>query len=230
MSSPSLILAHDLGTTGNKASLFDAQGVLVASALAGYATAYPQANWAEQKAEDWLRAVVVATQHLLSQSQIDPAAIAAVTFSGQMMGCLPVDAQGQPLRSCMIWADQRSQRQAEELAAACGAQEVYRVSGHRPSAAYSAPKILWLRQHQPEIYAAAASFLQPKDFVIYKLTDQLVTDYSDASGTLLFNLETRRWHQPFLDALDLPIDKLPTPFPSTTVVGHITAQAAAEPG
>src|SRR5688572_6667212 len=115
-----LILAHDLGTTGNKASLFDAQGSLVSSAFASYATAYPQPNWAEQNPDDWWRATVVATQQLLAQSGTDAANIAAVTFSGQMMGCLPVDGEGKPLRSCIIWADQRAQMQAEAMAATCG--------------------------------------------------------------------------------------------------------------
>jgi xylulokinase len=230
MQSPSLILAHDLGTTGNKASLFNAQGRLVSSVFAGYSTAYPQPNWVEQEPEEWWRAVVVATQQLLAQSGADPASIAAISFSGQMMGCVPLGADGRPLRSCIIWADQRAQAQANAMAERCDANEVYRVTGHRTSPAYSAPKILWLREHQPEIYRDAICFLQPKDYIIFKFTGELVTDYSDASGTLLFDLSTRRWHQAFLDALDLPAHKLPTPHPSTTIAGKVSVDAAAVTG
>ena len=117
----SYILAHDLGTSGNKATIFDADGHLVASAFASYATAYPQPNWAEQEPEAWWQAVCDTTRQLLATSGVAPGAIGAVGFSGMMMGCLPVDAGGTPLRSCIIWADQRAQaggdRQGESSAA-----------------------------------------------------------------------------------------------------------------
>jgi xylulokinase len=203
---------------------------LVSSVFAGYATTYPQPNWAEQNAGDWWRATVVATQQLLAQSGTDAAAIAAVSFSGQMMGCLPVDGEGKPLRSCIIWADQRAQMQAERMAATCGTDAIYRITGHRPSPAYSAPKMLWLRDQQPEIFAAARCFLQPKDYLIYRLTGHFVTDYSDASGTLLFDLTKREWHQSFLSALGLSADKLPSLHPSTAVIGEVTQEAAAATG
>lgn len=223
---PDLILAHDLGTTGNKAGLFAADGSLVGSVLVNYATEYPHPNWAEQQPDDWWNAVCVATRRLLTSHDVDPGAIAAVTFSGQMMGCVALGADGNPLRSCIIWADQRAQAEAQAMADRCGGDEIYRRAGHRVSPAYSAPKMLWVRAHEPEIYAATRCFLQPKDYLVYRLTGELVTDYSDASGTLLFDLATHRWHSPFLQALDIDPDVLPTPVPSTTVVGGVTAQAA----
>lgn len=224
------VLAHDLGTTGNKATLFDAQGNLVGSALVGYPTAYPQPNWAEQQPDDWWRAVCSATRRLLDGCSVAPGDIAAVSFSGQMMGCVAVNERDEALRSCIIWADQRAQAEADAMARVCDGDEVYRRSGHRISPAYSAPKILWLRGHQPELYAAATCFLQPKDYVVLRLTGVRATDYSDASGTLLFDLTTRAWHLPFLDALGLDFARLPQPVPSTTVVGTVTAQAAAATG
>ena len=230
MSVPTFILAHDLGTSGNKATLFDAQGALVGSAFVPYATAYPHPNWAEQDPEAWWHAVCQASRELLAKSGIAPDAIAAVGFSGMMMGCLPVDADGTPLRSCIIWADQRAQDEAASVADRCGADEVYLRCGHRTSPAYCAPKILWVRNHQPDIYARAAKFLVPKDFIVHRLTGAFVTDYSDASGTLLFDLTSRRWHRPFLDALDLTEAQLPRAVPSSTVVGHITPAAAAATG
>ena len=230
MSSAALILAHDLGTTGNKATLFDAGGELLGSAFASYATVYPQPNWAEQNPEDWWHAVCVTTQQLLAETAVDTRAIAAVSFSGQMMGCVPVNADGAPLRSCIIWADQRAQDEAQEMADLCGGDEVYLRCGHQASPAYSAPKILWVRRHQPDIYEQAACFLQPKDYVVFRLTGQFATDYSDASGTLLFDLVTRDWHQPFLDALDLSAQRLPALLPSTGVAGEVTAEASAATG
>lgn len=230
MATPAFILAHDLGTTGNKACLFDAQGDLVDSAFAGYPTAYPQPNWAEQDPDQWWHAVCQATRQLLARQHVAPQQIAALSFSGQMMGCVAVGHDGRPLRSCIIWADQRAQDQADYLAAACDAGEVYRRTGHRVSPAYSAPKILWLRDHQPEIYAAAARFLQPKDYVVLRLTGEYATDYSDASGTLLFDLAAREWYQPFLDVLAIERDRLPALHASTAVVGRVTAAAADQTG
>mgnify|MGYP005839756069 FL=1 len=224
------ILAHDLGTSGNKATLFDAQGHLVNSAFAPYDTAYPRPNWAEQNPQSWWEAVCSTSQKLLASSNISANKIAAIGFSGMMMGCLPVAADGAPLRSCIIWADQRAQEEAAFVAGRCGADEVYLRCGHRTSPAYCAPKILWVRNHQPDIYARAAKFLVPKDYIVHRLTGEFATDYSDASGTLLFDLTARRWHQPFLDALGLSADQLPTPYSSNTVVGHVTPHAARESG
>ncbi len=224
------ILAHDLGTTGNKANLFDADGNLTGSAFTGYATDYPHANWAEQDPSDWWSAVCHTTRQLLDSTGVNANDIAAISFSGQMMGCVPLDAEGQPLRACIIWADQRAQVEAEEMAELCGADEVYLRCGHQASPAYSAPKYQWFRRHQPELFAQTVCFLQPKDYVVYRLTGELVTDYSDASGTLLFDLVSRDWHQPFLDALDLSNELLPRLLPSTGIAGTVTAEAAASTG
>jgi xylulokinase len=224
------ILAHDLGTTGNKATLFDRAGHLVGSAFCAYATAYPQANWAEQEPSAWWDAVCSTTQQLLAQSGVAAQEIAGVGLCGQMMGCVPVDKTGNALRSCIIWADQRAQQQAAQIADRCGAAAIYQHTGHRPSAAYTAAKILWLRDEQPALFVQAAHFLQPKDFIVHQLTGELATDYSDASGTLLFDLATRSWSAEILHQLDLTADCLPPVYPSTTVVGAVTATAAAATG
>ncbi|MCX6040232.1 MAG: FGGY family carbohydrate kinase [Caldilinea sp.] len=139
---------------------------------------------------------------------------------------MPVDAAGVPLRSCIIWADQRAEMEAAFVAERCGAEEVYRRCGHRTSPAYCAPKILWVRNHQSEIYARAAKFLVPKDYLVHRLTGVFATDYSDASGTLLFDLVARRWHPPFLEALGIAVDQLPRVYPSSSVVGQVTAAVA----
>ena len=230
MSQETYILAHDLGTTGNKANLFDERGQPVASAFAGYETVYPRSGWAEQDAADWWRAVRDSTRELLTSSGVAPGDIAVVSFSGMMNGALAVDATGAPLRSAIIWADQRATAEAELLAHCCGAEQVYRRTGHRAGASYTAAKMLWIQRHQPELYARAHQFLQAKDYAAYKLSGVFATDYSDASGTNLFDLERRDWAVDMLEATGLDPRKLPPVHPSNTVIGKVTPEAAAETG
>jgi xylulokinase len=220
------ILAHDLGTTGNKATLFDDEGRLIASTFGGYETAHPQPTWAEQDPNDWWRAVCNATQALLAKSQVASQDIASVSFSGQMMGCLPVDAAGNPLRPCIIWADQRGIAQAAQLAKHVGEERVYRITGHRISPTYSASKIMWVRDNEPDLFARVHKFLHVKDFIAYRMTGAFVTDRSDASGMNLYNLEGGTWSDEILNAIGLDPRRLPDIHNSTDIVGEITKEAA----
>ena len=224
------ILAHDLGTTGNKANIFDEQGTLVASAFEGYETSYPQAGWAEQDPGDWWNAVCKSTRTLLAQPGLVASDIAVISFSAQMMACLPVTRDGAPLRRAIIWADQRATEQAERLSDLCGEERMYRLTGHRVSAAYTGPKMLWVRDHEPDIYARADVFLQAKDYVVFHLTGALATDYSDASGTNLFNLDRRAWDEDILKAVGIRRDLLPDALPSHQIVGQVSRAAAQEIG
>jgi xylulokinase len=231
MSGNSYILAHDLGTTGNKATLFDAgTGKAVAAAFRAYETAYANPGWAEQDPADWWRAARDSTRELLDTSRIAPGDVAVVSFSGMMMAALPVDGAGLPLRSAIIWADQRATAEAEFLADSCGVEHIYRRTGHRPSASYTAAKMLWIQRNQPDVYARAHQFLQAKDYVAYRMSGAFATDYSDASGTNLFDLDRRDWAVDIVEAVGLDPDKLPPARPSSTVIGQVTAEAAAETG
>lgn len=222
------ILAHDLGTTGNKVTLFDAAtGAPVASAFEAYDTAYPHPAWAEQDPADWRRAVIEGTRRVLVAAKEErPGAIAAVSFSGMMNGALPVDAAGHPLRSAIIWADQRATAEAGLLADRCGAERVYRITGNRATPSCTAAKLLWFQRHQPEMYAATRYFLQAKDYAAFLLTGVIATDYSDASNTNLFDLETRAWADDMVAAAGLDSARLPPIYPSATVIGHVTPEAA----
>jgi xylulokinase len=224
------ILAHDLGTTGDKATLFDDQGCLIASHTEHYPVDYPQAAWAEQDPIDWWQAVGTSTRALLAATCIDPADIAAVTFSGQMMGSVPIDETGQPLRSAIIWADQRAVEEAKTIALQCGPEKVYRLTGHRVSPAYLAAKILWVKQHQPDLYRQTQKFLCAKDFAAFKLTGQCGTDYSDASGSNLFDLTQRMWSTDLIDAIGLEIETLPDVHASTDILGEVTREASEATG
>ncbi|HUV90219.1 MAG TPA: FGGY family carbohydrate kinase, partial [Anaerolineae bacterium] len=146
------VLAHDLGTTGNKATLYDREGALVGSAFYPYDTEYAHTNWAEQDPQDWWQAVCGSTQELLQQTRVRADAVACIVFSGQMMGCVPLDREARPLRNAIIWADQRAVEQERWVGERIAPADVYRTTGHRLSASYSLAKILWLRDHQPDVY------------------------------------------------------------------------------
>ena len=221
-----LILAHDLGTTGNKASLYDVEGRLLASAFEGYPTDYPQPGWAEQDPADWWRAVCRSTQGVLAESDCRGKDVAVISFSGQMMSCLPVDARGVPLRKAIIWADQRAEAEASWMAERLGVAEGYYITGHRLSASYTAAKLLWVRSKQPDLYARTVKVLQAKDYAAWMLTGVFATDYSDASGTNLFDLRGRHWSAEILSVLGFAPELLPAAVPSATVIGGVTRAAA----
>ncbi|MBD5094416.1 MAG: xylulokinase [Subdoligranulum sp.] len=220
------ILAHDLGTSGNKATLYRADGTLAASAVASYETRYPHPGWAEQDPEDWWRAICESSKDLMARAGAAPGEVACISFSAQMMGCLLVDKDGTPLRPMIIWADTRAAAQEKRMLDTAGMETVYRVTGHRASASYSAAKLLWVRDNEPEVYAKACKMLHAKDFIIHRLTGRFVTDYSDASGTNLFDIRKKEWSKEICAALDIPLALLPEPHPSADVAGTVTERAA----
>jgi xylulokinase len=225
------LLAHDLGTTGNKATLFDVdKSAVKVSTFEAYPTDYSQPGRAEQDPADWQRAIWQCTHRLISESGIDPASIASVSFSGHMQGALLVDRQGIPLSKCIIWADQRATAQADFITSACGSETLYRLTGQRISPTYTAPKVMWIKEHYPEVYKQAYKILQPKDYAAFLLSGVFATDHSDASSTLFFDLTNRRWMPDVIKTMGLDSELLPEAYPSTTVIGHVTTEAAAASG
>ncbi len=223
-------MAHDLGTTGNKATLYDASGKLLGSATVNYPISTPKDGWVEQDPDDWWRAVCLSTRELLERSGVAPGAVSAVCFSDQMMGVQLVDKQSNPLRPMITWADTRASLQEARMLSAVPAEEGYRVTGHRLSASYSAAKLLWVKDNEPELYRKAHKTLNAKDYVILKLTGAFVTDYSDASGTNLLDLKKRAWSEDLLGAFEIRADLMPEALPSTAIAGHITPEAARATG
>jgi xylulokinase len=224
------ILAHDLGTTGDKATLFGSEGKLVGSAFSPYPTHYPKPGWAEQEPEQYWQAFCRSTRELLDRTRIPPAQVAAVAFSGQMMAALPVDRQGQALRNSIIWADLRSTSQAEKLGSRINADRVYSISGHRLSASYSAAKIMWIKENEPDIYRRTHKFIHAKDYLVCRLAGVQLTDYSDASGMNLLDITSLLWSAEMLEATGIDAAKLPDIVESTEVVGKTSDQAAAASG
>src|SRR5258707_8457264 len=214
------IIAHDLGTTGNKATLYDSEGQLRGSAFHGYATEYAQTGWAEQNPEDWWEAVCLSTRKLLQDNRVIADDIACITFSGQMMGCVLLDKAAKPLRNAIIWADQRSVEQERWVGERIAPDKVYKITGHRLSASYSLCKMLWLRDHQTERYQAAHKFVHAKDAMVARLTGDFVTEPSDASGMNLFDLENGTWSKEIIEAAGGNPGQLPDLWQSTDVVGE----------
>lgn len=223
-----LILAIDLGTTGVKTGLFDARGRAVKADLEEYPVQYPQPGWVEQRPEDWWRAVCVSVSRLTEDAQ--PGHVAGISFSGQMMGCVALDRQANPLHPALIWADTRAGAQAQQLIDRVGFKRAYRLTGHRPSSSYSAAKIMWLREHAAEVFKRAFKFVQAKDFLAARMTGVFATDFSDASGTNLLDLEKLEWSAEMVAAAGLRRDQLPDLLKSSEVLGCLLPVPASQLG
>lgn len=224
------ILAHDLGTSGNKATLFSVEGVLLASKTVSYPTAYLGDNRVEQDANHWWLAFSESTKSLLADCGVAGEEVVALSFSGQMMGCLCVDDEGKPLRPSIIWADQRSEEQSARLAEQIPLKEFYRIVGHRNTPSYGIQKLMWIRDNEPETFARTHKVLNAKDYIIHNLTGEFVTDYSDANSMACFDINTLRWSERILDAAGINESMLPTALPSTHVAGTVLPDVADELG
>ena len=222
------ILAHDLGTSGNKATLFDESGLLIASRTAAYPTDYASGNRAEQNPLHWWKAIVDTTQALLKL--VSPNDIAGVALSGQMMGCLCVDKNGHPLRPHMLYCDQRSQEEETILSKKIDPLHFYEITGHRISASYSIEKLMWVKKHEPEIFAQTAKILNAKDYINFRLCGTLATDPSDASGTNAYDLNRWQWSEEIIEAAGLDLSLFPEVRSSIDVIGEVTNEAARETG
>ena len=228
-----VILAHDLGTTGNKASLYSIDGELVKSCYHSYGTYYPQPGWVEQNPEAWWQALIASSQEVLSSAQVAASQIQGISFSGQMMAGIPVDREGHVLqKDVMIWCDYRSGQQAQAIKEKIGWQKFYQTTGAGMEIPlYPIAKILWIKENLPEIYEKTFKFLGAKDVLIQRLTGRFVTDYSDASNTALLDIHSKKWAVDLIQEVGIELDKLSDEvLPSHTVVGKVTRKAAEETG
>lgn len=224
------VLAHDLGTSGNKATLFSEEGRLIGSTVYTYNTDYFNETWVEQDPKDWWRAVCETSSSLIATTGIDKRDIAAVSFSGQMMGCLCVDKAGNPLRKSIIWADQRAQAQQNALAGHISLSDYYHIAGHRNSASYGLHKLMWVRDNQPDIYRQTYKTLNAKDYIVLKLTGKFYTEPSDGSSNACVDLNTLSWSERIIGCAGIDMDKMPELVPSTFVAGGVTRAAAEATG
>lgn len=221
-----MIIAHDLGTTGDKASLHHDDGRLVASVTVAYPAHFAAGGIAEQDPADWWHAVVKATRDLLVRSAVAPDAVSGLVVSGQMMGAVLLDGQGEPVRPAIIWADTRSGAQTRQLEQRLGADRAYRALGHRLNPTYSIEKVMWVRDNEPETWARVHRFCVAKDYIVQRLTGRLATDRSDASGTNAYDQNTGTWSAEVLAAAELDASLFPEILDSTAIAGPLTSAAA----
>jgi xylulokinase len=224
------LLGIDLGTSGTKTVLFKQDGTAVTSATVEYPMSQPQNGWAEQNPEDWYNAAVVTLNKVLKQSGVDPEAIVGLGISGQMHGMVLLGENGEVLRPSIIWCDQRTGKECEEITEIIGAKRVIEITANPVLTGFTAGKIRWVQKHQPEIYAKCRHILLPKDYLRYKLTGDFATEVSDASGMQVLDVPGRCWSDEMLTKLGIDKSYLGKVYESTEVTGHISREAAAVTG
>jgi len=219
-------LGLDISTTASKALLMDETGSVVSVAAQPHSLQTPHPLWSEQDPAEWWDAVAASIRAALAQAAIRGEEIAAVGLTGQMHGLVLLDEAGQVLRPAILWNDGRSQSQCDEIHRRLGREAFIQISGNVALTGFTAPKILWVAQNEPEIYARARHILLPKDTIRYRLTGDFAMDKADGSGTALFDLKTRAWSEKILAALEIPRAWMPPTFEGTTFTGTISAEAA----
>jgi xylulokinase len=224
------VIGIDVSTTGTKVLVIREDGEVVGSATEEYPMYTPRPQWAEQDSEDWWQACVKALRRAVSAAGIAPREIKGLGLAGQMHGMVMLDAQGQVLRPCIMWNDQRTTAQCEWIMNAVGRERFLELTLNPALPGFTAPKIVWTRENEPEVYARAAKVLLPKDYIRYRLTGVYATEVSDASGTVLLDVSQRRWSQEVLETLGIPAAWMPECHESITVSGRISAEAAALTG
>jgi xylulokinase len=222
------IISFDLGTGGNKASLYDVEGTCLASAFVPYTTQYPQVGWHEQRPVNWWNAVVESTRTLLRSSGVDKNDIVCLGISGHSLGAVPVDKDGNLLRDeTPIWSDIRAQKEVEDFFKRVDPDEWYLATGNGfPAACYTIFKVMWYRNHEPKMFNKVYKILGTKDYINYKLTGVFKTDYSYASGTGIYDLKGWKYASKFIEASGIPAQVWPEIVPSTHVLGEVEPKIA----
>lgn len=225
------LLGIDVGTGGTRALVIDESGVVLGAATAEHAAfASPRTGWAEQDPDDWWRAAREAIPRALAAAGVEASSITAIGLSGQMHGATLLDAAGAVVRPALIWCDQRTQAECDELTERIGAARLIEWTSNPALTGFTLPKLLWVRRTEPEAWARVRHVLLPKDYIRYKLTGRLATDVADASGTLLFDVARRRWSTDMLQATGLDGSLLPEAFEGPQVTGSVTAAGAEATG
>lgn len=230
----SYLLGIDISTTGNKALLISTDtaqpGQVVGVAATENPISTPKPLWSEQDPADWWKGIQSAIRHVLSDTGVRGEEVIGVGLTGQMHGLVLLDQEGQVLRPSILWNDQRTGPQCEWITKTVGLENLLAWTGNRALPGFTAPKIIWVRENEPEIYARAAQVLLPKDYIRYKLTGAYATDMAGAAGTLLLDVKTRDWSADILRALDIPAEWLPPTHEGPQITGTISQEAAEATG
>jgi xylulokinase len=221
-----LFLGIDISTTGSKALLIDEQGVVLSSGSFEHSISTPRPLWSEQDPQEWWQTCAKSIQQALKEAGVSGSAIKAIGLTGQMHGLVLLDKKGQVLRPAILWNDQRTGEECEDITRLVGFDQLLQISGNKALTGFTAPKILWVRKHEPGVYAQITHILLPKDYVRYRLTGELATDKADGSGMILFDLKQRDWSAKLLEILQIPKEWLPKTYEGPEITGRINAEAA----
>lgn len=219
-------LGIDSSTTATKAILIDAAGSVIGVASSTYGYETPKPLWSEQQPMLWWTGTVNSIRQVLAETGIDPTAVSAIGLTGQMHGLVLLDAVGNVLRPAILWNDQRTGAECDEIRTIIGQQRLIDITGNDALTGFTAPKIVWVKNHEPEIYGRIAHILLPKDYVRYHLTGEFATDKAGGSGTQLFNVAQRNWSDEVVTALGIDRAWLPQTYEGTAVTGTLTPAAA----
>jgi xylulokinase len=220
----------DSSTTATKALLISANGKVLGVASSEYSYETPRPMWTEQHPDLWWQGTSDSIRQVLSQSQVDPSDVKGVGLTGQMHGLVLLDGDGQVLRPAILWNDQRTGAECDEIRARLGKERLIQITGNDALTGFTAPKILWVKNNEPQVFAQVKQILLPKDYVRFKLTGEYATDKAGGAGTLLFDVRERDWSRAVVDALEINPAWLPPTFEGTAVTGHIAPQAAEATG
>ena len=224
------LMGIDVGTTGVKTVLITPKGKLIARAINSYPLHIPYPNWVEQNPEDWWQATILSIQQMLRESRVDVSQITGIGLSGQYHGAVLIERKHKVLRPCILWCDQRTTKQGEYIITTVGKERLMRIACTPGFPYFTACKLLWVRENEPEVYEKIFKILLPKDYIRLKLTGNFATDVTDASGTLFLNVRERKWSSEMLDCLDVDQTILPDCVESSEVTGKVTKKAAERTG
>lgn len=224
------LIGIDVGTSATKTVLFDEAGTVIASASQEYPLYQPKNGWAEQRPEDWRDAVLSTLQTVVSRAAVERESIKGIGISGQMHGLVMLDEAGEVIRPSIIWCDQRTGEEVEDMLRIMPRERWIQITANPPLTGWTAAKILWVRRHEPENYERCRHILLPKDYIRYVLTGVFATEVSDASGMQLLDVPNRRWSKEVLDALDIDPSMLGTVYESCEVTGTLLPEIAKRTG
>lgn len=220
------VLGLDISTTGAKALIVDDQGKVVASHTTPQPISRPRPLWSEQNPADWWDGISSSIVKALEIANLSGEDIACIGLTGQMHGLVMLDEAGNVLRPSILWNDQRTQAQCDHMTEKIGFERLIELTGNRALTGFTAPKILWVRDNEPEVYNATKHILLPKDYIRYCLTGDYATDLAGAAGTSLLNVKERQWSTEVIEALGIPADWLPAVHEGTQITGHISTEGA----
>ena len=224
------LIGIDLGTSATKTVLFDEDGAIMASASQEYPLYQPQNGWAEQNPRDWANAALETIAKVIRESGVAAEDIKGLGISGQMHGLVMLDEKNEVIRPSIIWCDQRTAAECEEITQKIGRERLIEITANPALTGFTASKILWVRNHEPENYKRCRHILLPKDYVRFVLTGEFATEVSDASGMQLLDVPNRRWSDEVLEKLGIDKSMLAKVYESVEVTGTILPEVAEKTG